>query len=89
MKITSLKISTRNILIYTLYVGGGSTELTFFADGKLRYKESFNIGTIRLLKNMVTETTWEEMRDILRITPKANCRWSRLVQVAISIKFFP
>src|SRR4029077_6803799 len=47
-------------------VGGGSTELTFFADGKLRYKESFNIGTIRLLKNMVTETHWEEMRDNLK-----------------------
>jgi exopolyphosphatase/guanosine-5'-triphosphate,3'-diphosphate pyrophosphatase len=34
-------------------VGGGSTELTFFADGKLVFKQSFNIGTIRLLKDMV------------------------------------
>jgi len=59
-------------------VGGGSTELTFFADGKLRYKESFNIGTIRLLKNMVTETTWEEMRDHLRNNTK-----SKLPMVAI------
>ena len=32
-------------------VGGGSTELTFFSDGKLIFKESFDIGTIRLLKN--------------------------------------
>ena len=59
-------------------VGGGSTELTFFADGKLRYKESFNIGTIRLLKNMVTETTWEEMRDHLKNNTK-----SKLPMVAI------
>jgi exopolyphosphatase / guanosine-5'-triphosphate,3'-diphosphate pyrophosphatase len=31
-------------------VGGGSTELTFFSDGKLIFKKSFDIGTIRLLK---------------------------------------
>ena len=36
-------------------VGGGSTELTFFSDGKLVFKESFNIGTIRLLKNQVSK----------------------------------
>ena len=36
-------------------VGGGSTELTFFADGKLIFKQSFNIGTIRLLKDMVAD----------------------------------
>lgn len=59
-------------------VGGGSTELTFFADGKLRYKESFNIGTIRLLKNMVDETHWEEMRDHLKSNTK-----SKLPMIAI------
>ncbi len=53
-------------------VGGGSTELTFFADGKLRYKESFDIGTIRLLKNMVTEKHWEEMRDHLKNNTKSK-----------------
>lgn len=36
-------------------VGGGSTELSFFSNGILIYKKSFNIGTIRLLKNMVTD----------------------------------
>ncbi|MEO7982920.1 MAG: exopolyphosphatase, partial [Bacteroidota bacterium] len=39
-------------------VGGGSTELTFFSDGKMIFKKSFNIGTIRLLKNQVNEATW-------------------------------
>jgi len=43
-------------------VGGGSTELTFFNEGKLAYKKSFNIGTIRLLKDMVTDAQWEEMK---------------------------
>lgn len=53
-------------------VGGGSTELTFFADGKLRYKESFNIGTIRLLKNMVTEQHWGELRDHMKSNTKSK-----------------
>lgn len=47
-------------------VGGGSTELTFFSDSKLIFKESFNIGTIRLLKNQVTEATWDEMKEFIR-----------------------
>ena len=47
-------------------VGGGSTELTFFSDGKLIFKESFNIGTIRLLKNQVTEAHWDEMKEFIR-----------------------
>lgn len=53
-------------------VGGGSTELTFFADGKLRYKESFNIGTIRLLKNQVEESHWDNMRDKLKQNTKTK-----------------
>ncbi len=59
-------------------VGGGSTELTFFSEGKLRYKESFNIGTIRLLKNMVTQDNWDEMKDHLRTNTK-----SKLPMIAI------
>ena len=47
-------------------VGGGSTELTFFTDGKLVFKESFNIGTIRLLKNQVSEAMWDEMREFIK-----------------------
>lgn len=47
-------------------VGGGSTELTFFANAKLVFKRSFNIGTIRLLKNQVDEYMWDDMRDFIR-----------------------
>lgn len=46
-------------------VGGGSTELTFFSDGKMIFKKSFNIGTIRLLKNQVEEATWDEMKEFI------------------------
>ena len=47
-------------------VGGGSTELTFFAKEKMVFKESFNIGTLRLLKKKVKVEHWEIMRDYIR-----------------------
>jgi exopolyphosphatase/guanosine-5'-triphosphate,3'-diphosphate pyrophosphatase len=53
-------------------VGGGSTEITFFADNKLCYKESFDIGTIRLLKNMVAEQQWNIMRDKVKTHIKSK-----------------
>jgi exopolyphosphatase/guanosine-5'-triphosphate,3'-diphosphate pyrophosphatase len=51
-------------------VGGGSTDITFFSDGKLIFKESFNIGTIRLLKNQVTEASWDELKEFIRTKTK-------------------
>jgi exopolyphosphatase/guanosine-5'-triphosphate,3'-diphosphate pyrophosphatase len=51
-------------------VGGGSTELTFFSDGKLIFKESFNIGTIRLLKNQVSEAQWDDMKEFIKSQTK-------------------
>jgi exopolyphosphatase/guanosine-5'-triphosphate,3'-diphosphate pyrophosphatase len=53
-------------------VGGGSTELTFFSDGKMIFKESFNIGTIRLLKNQVSEAQWDEMKEFIRTKTKGH-----------------
>jgi exopolyphosphatase / guanosine-5'-triphosphate,3'-diphosphate pyrophosphatase len=53
-------------------VGGGSTELTFFSEGKLKYKESFDIGTIRLLKGQVEDHTWEEMKEHLKTNTKSS-----------------
>lgn len=44
-------------------VGGGSTELTFYENDKMIYEKSFNIGTIRLLNNLVTEDNWKEMKN--------------------------
>ena len=53
-------------------VGGGSTELTFFSNNNLVFKDSFNIGTIRLLKNAVTETTWNEMKEDIKSKTKGH-----------------
>ena len=47
-------------------VGGGSTELSLFTEGKLEASRSFNIGTIRILDNQDKEETWNEMRDFIR-----------------------
>jgi exopolyphosphatase/guanosine-5'-triphosphate,3'-diphosphate pyrophosphatase len=47
-------------------VGGGSTELTYFNEGKLAYKKSFNIGTIRILKDQVSEAHWDDMKESIR-----------------------
>ena len=47
-------------------VGGGSTELTFFAGNDLVFSSSFNIGTIRLLKNQVTVGQWDGMKEYIK-----------------------
>jgi exopolyphosphatase / guanosine-5'-triphosphate,3'-diphosphate pyrophosphatase len=43
-------------------VGGGSTEITLFSKNKTIFKESFNIGTIRLLHDKVAPEQWEHMK---------------------------
>ena len=53
-------------------VGGGSTELTFFSNNKLIFKDSYNIGTIRLLKRKVSEDTWDEMKDSIKQKTKGH-----------------
>ena len=62
-------LTTEESYLY-IDVGGGSTELTFFSDGKLIFKESFNIGTIRLLKNQVSEAAWDEMKEFIKTKTK-------------------
>lgn len=53
-------------------VGGGSTELSFFSNGRLVFKESFNIGTIRLLQEKVNEKTWEVMKEIIKTVTRGQ-----------------
>lgn len=47
-------------------VGGGSTELTFYENGEMVYEKSFNIGTIRLLNNLVMPDNWDEMKEEIK-----------------------
>ena len=47
-------------------VGGGSTEISVFGNGKLSFKKSFNIGTIRLLKGLVLDNEWESMKENIK-----------------------
>jgi exopolyphosphatase/guanosine-5'-triphosphate,3'-diphosphate pyrophosphatase len=47
-------------------VGGGSTELTLFSEGRLIFKQSFDIGTIRLLKNQVDDNKWSKTKDFIK-----------------------
>lgn len=52
-------------------VGGGSTELTVFSKGKIMASKSFNIGTIRMLNNLVTKELWSEMKEwVAKKTPE-------------------
>lgn len=48
-----------------LDVGGGSAEFTLFGNGEIVTTRSFNIGTIRILNNLVTDAHWQEMKDWL------------------------
>lgn len=47
-------------------VGGGSTELTFYENNKMKYEHSFNIGTIRLLNGLVSQSAWDEMKEEIK-----------------------
>lgn len=54
-------IQTEKSYIY-VDVGGGSTEITIYVNGKTVISKSFNLGTVRLLNNLVSEAEWEEFR---------------------------
>ncbi|MBF0587802.1 MAG: exopolyphosphatase [Magnetococcales bacterium] len=47
-------------------VGGGTTELTLYADGQAVDYSSFDIGTVRLKENLVADAEWESMRHWVR-----------------------
>ncbi len=58
-------LSSRRSYLY-IDVGGGSTEVTLFSHNELVAKESFNIGTIRLLQGGVHKEHWDAMKRFLK-----------------------
>ena len=49
-------------------VGGGSTELTIFSNGRIIKSKSFKVGTVRLINNMVDEPViWEKIKSWIEI----------------------
>ena len=57
-------------------VGGGSTEFTLYDNGKAVVSKSFKLGTVRLLNNLVTDTTWKEVEEWIEHHTKGYTRLS-------------
>lgn len=64
------KLDKKNNYLY-IDVGGGSTELSFFANGVLVASQSFNIGTIRILDNQDKDETWKDMERFISTNIKS------------------
>jgi exopolyphosphatase/guanosine-5'-triphosphate,3'-diphosphate pyrophosphatase len=48
-------------------IGGGSTDITMYSEGRPVASGSFNIGTVRLLEDLVTRAYWKKMKQWLKI----------------------
>ncbi len=61
---TDLRSLIQNDKVF-LYVdvGGGSTELTLFANGQKIASHSFKIGTVRIINEMVDDIIWDQMEQ--------------------------
>lgn len=46
-------------------VGGGSTEITLFTNGKSMFTSSFSIGTIKMLNNLIPESEFVDLKEAL------------------------
>ena len=64
-------LDKRHAYLY-IDVGGGSTEINFYVKGKQVFKQSINIGTIRLLENQWTAKDWEELKILIQEKIKCN-----------------
>ncbi len=59
-------------------VGGGSTELTLYANSETVASKSFKIGTVRLLNDLVEESIWDELKSWIKENTKGYSHISLL-----------
>lgn len=55
-------------------VGGGSTEITLFSKEQIITSRSFNIGTIRMLNDLVSREQWNEFKNWVKEITKDHRR---------------
>lgn len=55
-------------------VGGGSTEITLFSKTQIVASRSFNVGTIRMLNDLVTTGTWQGFKGWIKETMRDRKR---------------
>lgn len=69
---TDLKtlIADDKVFLY-VDVGGGSTEITLFANGENMISRSFKVGTVRLIEGLVEDETWTEMEHWIKDETRA------------------
>jgi exopolyphosphatase/guanosine-5'-triphosphate,3'-diphosphate pyrophosphatase len=58
-------IDTDKTFLY-VDVGGGSTEFTVFANGKTIASQSFKLGTVRILNDMIRESVWDDVKKWIK-----------------------
>jgi exopolyphosphatase/guanosine-5'-triphosphate,3'-diphosphate pyrophosphatase len=69
--------NAKNAYLY-IDVGGGSTEITLFSQYRKIASRSFDIGTIRIMQNLVSKSHWKEMKRWIK---QHNGLHNRLVAI--------
>ena len=59
-------IDQQKIYLY-VDVGGGSTEISLYENGKISASKSFKIGTVRLINDLVDKDLWDKMKTWVKI----------------------
>ncbi len=77
MPLDQMGLEPNDFYLY-IDVGGGSTELAFLGRGQMIANRSFNIGTLRLLNDQVSDSDWREMLEWIKQTKNHNFELSAI-----------